>query len=50
MAILGGLVFVLSLVMMPQGLVAMQEDEQLGMVTYDRWSSESNGIDDCGDG
>lgn len=50
MAILGGLAFALSLAMMPQGLVALQEGEQLGVVTYDRWCSECHGIDGGGDG
>ncbi|HIF37711.1 MAG TPA: c-type cytochrome [Gemmatimonadetes bacterium] len=50
MAIWGGVAFALSLAMMPLGLGALQEDEQLGKVTYDRWCSECHGVDGDGTG
>ena len=36
--------------MIPQSLNALQEDDQLGKVTYDRWCSECHGVDGSGNG
>ena len=36
--------------MIPQSLDALQEDDQLGKVTYDRWCSECHGVDGSGNG
>ena len=44
------LTFAISLAMVPQGIDALQDDEQLGQVTYDRWCSECHGLDGDGNG
>ncbi|SVC87254.1 uncharacterized protein METZ01_LOCUS340108, partial [marine metagenome] len=36
--------------MVPQGIEAVQGDEPLGKVTYDRWCSECHGLDGDGNG
>ncbi|MBH15805.1 MAG: hypothetical protein CME30_00805 [Gemmatimonadetes bacterium] len=50
MGVLRILTFAIGLAMVPQGIDAVQDDEPLGKVTYDRWCSECHGLDGDGNG